>query len=120
MPKKNIFWWLVAGFIILLLAIYFVGSRNTKNYDSFAKCLAEKGAVMYGTYWCKYCNSQKSEFGDSFRFIDYVECSETPDICTEKNIEGFPTWIIKNKKYQGKQPMSRLSALTGCELPKEG
>ncbi len=104
--------------VILFTIVYFVGFRNTskQNYDEFAKCLTEKGAVMYGTYWCKYCNAQKREFGDSFKFVDYVECSENPDDCTEKGIQGFPTWIINENKYPGKQPLARLAALTNCNL----
>lgn len=117
MVKKNVFWWVVAAVIILFVAMYFIGFRNTnKNYDSFAKCLTEKGAVMYGTYWCSYCNAQKGDFGKSAKFINYVECTEDPDACTGKGVESFPTWIINDVTYRGKQPLSRLAALTGCEL----
>jgi hypothetical protein len=110
----------IAVFLIVLVVVaggitFFTG-RPGKVSDEFAKCLTEKGAVMYGTYWCSHCKAQKREFGDSFQFVDYVECTEEADLCTEKEIEGFPTWIIDEKKYTGQQSLSTLSLLTGCEL----
>ncbi len=102
---------------VLIITSYVIANNKTKpNYDEFAKCLTEKGAVMYGVYWCHYCNLQKKELGDSFKFINYVECSEEPDKCTQKEIDGFPTWVIDNVKYEGKQPLQRLSSLTECKL----
>lgn len=107
--------------IILLILIVLLAisgcSKKSDIPDSFAQCLTEKGAVMYGTYWCSYCNAQKRDFGDSFEFVNYVECTEEKNRCIEDGIEGFPTWIINGIKYEGKQRLSKLSDLTGCELP---
>jgi len=107
--------------IIVLIITSLAVAKNKSNkpksdYDEFAKCLTEKDAIMYGVYWCKYCNIQKKEFGDSFQYINYVECSEEPDECTEKGIDGFPTWIINSQKYEGRQPLQKLSSLTECRL----
>ena len=66
-----------------------------KNYDSFAKCLTEKGAVMYGAVWCAHCKDQKKAFGDSFQYIKYVECTENTKLCLDDGVNGYPTWIIK-------------------------
>ena len=66
------------------------------NYDSFAKCLTEKGAVMYGAKWCAHCIEQKDVFGDSFKYINYVECPDNINICLAAGINGYPTWIISS------------------------
>src|SRR3989338_281740 len=59
----------VIGIVVLAAAAYSVYSINKPGeYDNFAKCLSEKGAVMYGAMdWCKYTQAQKAMFGKSFR-----------------------------------------------------
>ncbi|MBW3011859.1 hypothetical protein KY311_01620 [Candidatus Woesearchaeota archaeon] len=105
--------------MLIVLAVVASNNKPKTNYNTFAQCLTEKGAVMYGTYWCSHCNAQKEDFGDAFQYIDYVECSDEKEKCIENGIQGFPTWIINNEKYPGRQKMETLSELTGCEL-KEG
>ena len=92
-------------------------------YDSFAQCIKDSGAIFYGAYWCPHCQDQKKEFGDSAHLLPYVECS-TPDgtgqtqICKDKGIEGYPTWIFKDGSQQsGKVEMNVLAQKTGCTLP---
>lgn len=92
------------------------GGTVAGDHDSFAQCLSEKGAVMYGAYWCSHCKNQKEMFGSSFEFVNYVECTEEELKCTSDGIEGYPTWIINGRKYPGEQSLSSLSSLTGCEL----
>ena len=69
---------------------------TNKNYDEFAKCLTQKGAVMYGAEWCPHCKDQKAAFGDSFKYINYVECPDNTQLCIDKGIQGYPTWIISS------------------------
>lgn len=116
--KRIVKWALLIIVVTAVLTAYVLSKGGPKtDYGEFAKCLSEKGAVMYGAYWCSHCQAQKADFGDSFQYVSYVECSEYPDECTEKGIQGFPTWIINGGKYEGVQQLSRLAALTGCELP---
>ena len=77
-------------------------------YDDFAKCLKENGAVMYGADWCKFTQEQKGMFGPSFKYLDYHDFSERPDI------KVTPTWIIEGKFYEKVQSFEKLSELTGC------
>jgi hypothetical protein len=93
------------------------------NLDVFAKCITDKGAIFYGAYWCSHCNNQKKSFGDSIKYIKYVECAvegqpqvQTAD-CTKAGIGGYPTWIINGKSYPGEQSMANLAKLTGCATP---
>jgi len=114
-PVKIKLTWVILAAVVVVAVV--VAARQTdEDYSEFARCLSEKGAVMYGTYWCSHCKAQKADFGDAFQYINYLECTEQNEACIEKGIEGFPTWIIDGRKYPGRQPLSRLSQLTGCEL----
>mgnify|MGYP001578360079 CR=1 FL=1 len=101
----------VIGVLILSILAYSVYSLNKPGpYDSFAKCLAEKGAVMYGAMdWCKYTQGQKAMFGKSFKYVNYHEFDELP------GIKKTPTWVINGEWHENVQPFEKLSALTGCK-----
>lgn len=110
--------------VLLILAIwglYFLNNKNPigeiPNLDAFAKCLTEKDVTMYGAEWCTHCKAEKDRFGSSFQYVKYVECPDNAVLCTEKGIEGFPSWIINDVVYEGEQGLSKLSELSGCELP---
>ncbi len=97
---------------IFSIAAYSVFSINKAGrYDNFAKCLAEKGAVMYGAMdWCKYTQGQKAMFGNSFKYINYHEFQDLP------GIKKTPTWVIKGQWYENTQSFEKLSELTGCRI----
>src|SRR3989344_3908865 len=99
----------VIGVIILATIAYSVYSINKPSpYDNFAKCLAEKGVVMYGAMdWCKYTQAQKAMFGKSFKYINYHEYQDLEDI------KKTPTWVINGKWYENVQSFDALSAATG-------
>lgn len=67
----------------------------TSDKNAFAKCLTDKGWVMYGAAWCSHCKTQKELFGSSFQYIKYVECPDNTQLCLDKGVNGFPTWIIE-------------------------
>jgi len=73
-----------------------VPSGSAANYDALAKCLTDKGVKMYGAYWCPHCQNQKKAFGDSFQYINYIECADGQNgqtqICKDNGITGYPTW----------------------------
>ncbi len=105
---KSILGWVISG-------ISELGSEGTpENLDDFAKCLTEQGAKMYGASWCGHCQNQKEMFGNSFQYVDYVECTETPEICSQAGIQGYPTWMINGQLYPGEASISKLSSLSGC------
>ncbi|MBI2656780.1 hypothetical protein HYX03_03505 [Candidatus Woesearchaeota archaeon] len=102
----------VIGALILAAVGYSVYSLNTSGqYDGFAKCITEKGAVMYGAMdWCKFTQAQKAMFGKSFKYINYHEFNELP------GIKKTPTWVINGAWHENVQPFDKLAALTGCKL----
>ncbi len=96
-------------------------NTSDENIESFAQCLTDKGIKMYGAYWCSHCNTQKEDFGEAVKYINYVECDESGEnsqveLCQEAGIQGFPTWVIDGEQYPGHQTFKRLSELSGCEL----
>lgn len=111
----------IAGFVW----IYANDSGTTApgKLDSFAACLKDKGAIFYGAFWCPHCQKQKTMFGNSVKYLSYVECS-TPDakgqlpVCNEKKIENYPTWIFADgSKLTGEVELSTLAEKTSCILP---
>lgn len=121
MSNKSIFF-VVIGFLILgAIATILLRSSNMpadlNKYDTFAQCLASKDLTMYGAVWCSHCKAQKALFGDSFKYVPYVECTEKPDECVAKGIEGYPTWVDKKgQKYEGEQSLEKLSEISACQL----
>lgn len=123
--------YIVIGIIIIVIiaAAIFIGKNNTsysrESIDSFAKCLTEKGTLMYGTFWCPKCAEQKKMFGSSFQFVDYVECdargeNEQSQLCIEKNVEKYPDWQFSdNSRLVGILPFEELGAKAGCTPPQK-
>ena len=122
MIKKILFglaFLLMLFFLIWVLAFSFGDKLEYGNLDEFAKCLGENDVVMYGAEWCSHCTAQKKMFGESFKYINYVECSEELKICSQKEIQGVPTWEFQNgEKLIGEQTIEKLSQKSGCPLPK--
>jgi len=121
---KMRYWIAVAIAVIAIIGIatsytgYFVNpDNNTVNYDDLAKCLTQKGAIMYGTKYCPHCANQKKMFGDSFKYITYIECTDNAQVCVNAGINAVPAWNINGKIYVGVQSLQKLSELTGCKLP---
>ncbi|KKW12803.1 MAG: VKORC1/thioredoxin domain protein [Parcubacteria group bacterium GW2011_GWA2_49_9] len=120
--KKNI----IAGSIVLLAIvisgiIFSIGRQPNiaGALDGFAQCLAQKGFTMYGAYWCPHCQREKAAFGDSFKYIPYVECTEEPGTaqCTAAKITGYPTWITADgRRFEGEQGIEKLSEASSCPL----
>lgn len=100
--------------------MFFAGCTQptqTQNLDEFAQCLTDKWAIMYGSVTCPHCLSQKALFGDSFQYINYVECTEEFERCA--NLKSWvPVWEIGSGNYlPGKQELATLADATKCMLP---
>ncbi|MFA6586079.1 MAG: hypothetical protein WCS86_02870 [Candidatus Paceibacterota bacterium] len=123
MTNKNIFISVIVLLILGTIATVLIRSGSgptvpSTKYDVFAQCLASKNLTMYGAVWCSHCKAEKALFGDSFKYVPYVECTEKADECLAKGIEGYPTWIDeKGVKYSGGQSLEKLSEISGCPLP---
>ncbi|MEI6581061.1 MAG: hypothetical protein WCO07_02720 [bacterium] len=124
--QQTIFFIIVIVLVLSAIVTFMIqGSRPVApgKYDTFATCLKDKGAVFYGAFWCVHCQAEKKLFGSSEKLLPYVECS-TPDgqgqtqICKDKKIEGYPTWIFADgSMLNGEIPLSTLAEKTSCVLP---
>lgn len=119
--KNQKYIWIGIGLAIAAgLFIYFQATPKTVEgrLDGFAQCLAQKNITMYGAVWCPWCQKEKANFGDSFRFVPYVECPENAQKCLDLDVKGYPTWIFPDgHRLQGYQGVETLSKESGCELP---
>lgn len=108
------------GAVIIAIAIFiftlYIRAGKPGQFDDFAKCLTEKGAVIYGNDFCQYTTKQLNMFGKSDKYLNYVKCVENKDLCDSKGVKITPTWEINGKVYEGAQEFERLSELSGCEI----
>lgn len=101
------------------------GSKNSVNYLPFAECLTAQEFTLYGAYWCPHCNDQKELFGEAFKAINYVECDPNgpnakPEVCIEKDIKRYPTWIRGDgTRWESLLSMGDLAKYSTCELPEQ-
>ena len=118
---------IVAGFITWNSYQTERGAAGGADLTSFVQCLAGKGIVFYGAFWCPHCAAQEQELGMSRGQLAtaglYTECS-TPDgqsqtqACNEKGIKEYPTWIFPNgTELTGVQTLQTLSDKSQCPLP---
>ncbi len=122
--KKKDLTKIVMGIIVLLIlavvVLFLSGKKEESNdeLDQLAKCLTSNGAKMFGASWCGHCNNQKKMFGESWKYVNYVECSladgSQSKECEEAGIEAYPTWIINGHHYLGEQSLEDLRQLSGC------
>jgi thiol-disulfide isomerase/thioredoxin len=122
MDKKT--WFYIALFILIVAGLFGWYAFAPGQYDGLAQCIKDSGATFYGAFWCPHCQEQKAEFGKSVKFLPYVECS-TPDgqgqleVCKEKGIQGYPTWVFKNGNRQSSvMSLEDLAATTSCPFKK--
>ena len=114
----------IVGIAVLLFAtgiIWVVAKGSGPGpADALAQCLTEKGAKMYGAYWCPHCQEQKKKFAASWKYVTYVECSlpggrGQTKACDDANIEGYPTWEFGDgKRLGGVRTFNELAEATGC------
>lgn len=118
--------------IFIVLVVLIVGGfgiysgmkvHGPGKLDGFAQCLKTSGAQFYGAFWCPHCQKQKELFGSSKQYLPYIECS-TPDgqgtnqVCKDKKIEGFPTWLFADgSSISGEVSLITLAGKTQCLLP---
>ncbi len=108
----------IAAVAVLFMFIASKKSNNLPSLDAFAQCLSQKGATMYGAYWCPHCQAEKALFGPSFKYVNYVECTQDVNKCIAAKITGYPTWIYPDgKTYVGTQSLKDLSSESSCALP---
>jgi hypothetical protein len=98
-----------------------------EELEKLARCLTEKGWVIYGTTTCSGCRATRKNFGDAWQHINYVECDpyETDtqaERCLEKKIRKTPTWILEVdgkelQRLEMYQLLEDLARIAECKFP---
>lgn len=100
---------------------YNITTSSGESEIALAQHLKQVGAKMYGAFTCPHCQNQKQLFGkDAAAQLNYIEChpqgeNSQTDLCMKANIQGFPTWEIKGKMYQGEKTLAELANLSGYQ-----
>ncbi|MGL4883836.1 MAG: vitamin K epoxide reductase family protein [Waterburya sp.] len=100
---------------------YNITTSSGESEIALAQHLKQVGAKMYGAFTCPHCQNQKQLFGkDAAAQLNYIEChpqgeNSQTDLCMKANIQGFPTWEIKGKMYQGEKTLAELADLSGYQ-----
>lgn len=100
-------------------------NENIEYKEKLAKSLTEKGAVLYGAYWCPHCKDQKKLFDEAAKYLNYVECDASgenanPDECEAREIKSYPTWIYQGKQYSGTKSLADLAAMIDFKTSQSG
>lgn len=109
--------------VIIALSFFLLGCiGGPSKYDSFAQCITQSGAQMYGAWWCPHCNSQKAMFGDAWKHIKYIECSDSNrnslPVCDAAGVKNYPTWQFGDNSRETRLfTFEELAQKTGCTLP---
>lgn len=108
--------------LILLLILLIGGCASNDSptgnviYEDFARYLTEEGVVMVGAEWCGHCQNQKAIFGDSFKYVTFIDATVDPELAANYDVPGYPTWILANgEQLVGEQSIETLMEKTGYE-----
>ncbi len=121
--SANYLYLAAAAVVVILLIVVANRDAGLSRYESFAQCITDNGAKMWGAWWCPHCSKQKALFEGAFDKINYVECSAPgtrtmTQQCKEDGIKGFPTWqFADGSRVSGEQSLETLAEKTGCALP---
>jgi hypothetical protein len=107
-------------FIVLAIAgiLYYVTSIKSTGAAVSEDAVKYIGthSVVYVQAGCIHCKEQEDLFGDSWKYINSVDClssEENRQACILANITGTPTWVINGQKYEGRKTIAELENLTG-------
>lgn len=111
----------------LYFAVYWGEAQGPEDpwVRALAEHLSRSDVKFYGASWCPHCAEQKKLFDGSVNRIPYVECSPggpnapQAEVCKDKNIQSYPTWIIDGQRYTGVQPLDALAQLSHFQYQEE-
>ena len=106
--------------ILLTLLVFISGCCFTGDCtgeitetEKFAKFLTSEGISMAGLETCPHCLEQKEKFGEAFQYVDYYDCKNDMDWCSEHNIRKVPAWIFSDGTvYEGVRTLAELKEMT--------
>jgi hypothetical protein len=113
---------IVLAIVAVIGGLWYVSKPNPNDpRTKLAQCLTDKGAKMYGAYWCPHCSAQKKLFGRGFKMATYVECGvpgnqrAQSQVCKDAGVNNYPTWeFADGTRVTGEQDLSVLAEKSGC------
>jgi hypothetical protein len=102
------------------------GDPTQEELVAFARCLTEKGWVMYSSFTCSACGAQRKAFGKAFNDIKVIECNPYApntqvELCLKRKIRKTPSWLLEKnekeiKRIESYQLLKSLAHASGCKL----
>lgn len=99
---------------------------SLQSKELLARCLTDKGFVMYGSITCSACRAQRKLFGKDFEHIIEIECNPNApnsqvEQCLKKEVRKTPTWILEEngseiKRLESYQLLEDLASFAGCKM----
>ena len=119
-------WVIFIAILFLVPTIIFNLPKEQQDYSAFAQCLAEKNVVMYGSFRCGICAKTREMFGESFKYIQEVEChpegkNAQTERCAKVGVKRTPTWTLEKDgevlaKTDGFTSPEKLAQMSACSL----
>ncbi len=101
---------LVAGYFSITGKVFL----KENKYDKFVSCIVSRDLILFGNQNCEYCNSLKSNLGESFKLINYIDCSSDQSNCGQ--VAEYPTWKYNEQYIKGNLSLEEISIITKCIL----
>jgi hypothetical protein len=83
--------------------------------ESVARCLTERGVVLYSMNWCGACRQQLDLFGPYAELLTIVNCSVQGSQCRTAGIRSVPTWVFPDRsRLVGVRSLAELARRGRC------
>eukprot|EP00667_Euglena_gracilis_P017492 EG_transcript_18455 len=97
------------------------------DLDALAKCIRDRGFVLFSSPSCVHCQEQRALLGPAVELVPTTECSgEGLTACVVRhNIQALPTWLqitdgVERRRHSGLLTLPALSNFTACPLHRVG
>lgn len=95
-----------------------VSEYPPSNVESIARCLADRGVILYGSPNCGRTQGQIEAFEGYFNYIEFVNCKDKHNYaaCREAGVGPFPHWFFPDGSYVGGEILDpeELAQMAGC------
>ena len=108
MKYNNIWLILLLSFVILISGCFHEGIDKKT-----AECIASTSKV-YISGQCENCVMQEEVFGESYIYMNVIDCKLNQEDCIEKDIMEVPTWLFGEERISGVLTEEQLKQYTGC------
>ena len=98
---------------VIVLAFYLLNKPKNEVSAELAKCIGENSKI-YVQLGCSACKKQEELFGDSYKYLNKIDCWYERERCINEDISATPTWEINGQRYIGVRSIEQLKNMTGC------